>query len=29
MVGSWGLDYTISPPGDKPFSVLLIDKASG
>ena len=29
MVGDWGLDYTVSPPGDKPFSVLLIDKASG
>ncbi|MCW2968502.1 MAG: hypothetical protein JWM71_2274 [Solirubrobacteraceae bacterium] len=29
MVGDWGLDYTITPPGDKPFSVLLIDKAHG
>ena len=29
MVGDWGLDFTISPPGDKPFSLLLIDKARG
>jgi copper transport protein len=29
MVGDWGLDFTVSPPGDKPFSVLLIDKANG
>jgi copper transport protein len=29
MVGDWGLDFTITPPGDKPFSLLLIDKARG
>jgi copper transport protein len=29
MVGAWGLDFTISPPGEAPFDILLIDKAHG
>jgi copper transport protein len=29
MVGHWGLDFHIAPPGQKPFDVLLVDKASG
>jgi copper transport protein len=29
MVGHWGLDYEITPPGGQPFTVLLVDKAGG
>jgi copper transport protein len=29
MVGHWGLDFEITPPGRSPFNVLLLDKASG
>jgi copper transport protein len=29
MVGHWGLDFTITPPGEKSFQVLLLDKAQG
>jgi copper transport protein len=29
MVGHWGLDFEVTPPGRPPFSVLLVDKASG
>ncbi|MDX6690879.1 MAG: copper transport protein [Solirubrobacteraceae bacterium] len=29
MVGHWGLDFTITPPGGKPVRALLIDKAGG
>jgi copper transport protein len=29
MVGHWGLDFEITPPGRPPFSVLLLDKAGG
>jgi hypothetical protein len=29
MVGHWGLTFTISPPGEQPFSVLLLDRAGG
>lgn len=29
MVGHWGLSFQIAPPGQKPFTVLLVDKASG
>jgi hypothetical protein len=29
MVGHWGLDFHIAPPGQKPFDVLLVDRASG
>jgi copper transport protein len=29
MVGHWGLNYTITPPGGKPFSALIVDHASG
>jgi copper transport protein len=29
MVGHWGLDFSVAPPGAKPFEVLLLDKAQG
>jgi copper transport protein len=29
MVGHWGLSFQIEPPGEKPFTVLLVDKANG
>jgi copper transport protein len=29
MVGHWGLQFEVSPPGGKPFTVTLLDKASG
>jgi copper transport protein len=29
MVGHWGLDYTITPNGGKPFTALIVDHASG
>jgi copper transport protein len=29
MVGHWGLSFQIEPPGQKPFTVLLVDKANG
>jgi copper transport protein len=29
MVGHWGLDFTIDPPGAKPFDILLLDHALG
>jgi len=29
MVGHWGLDFEIRPPGGSPISVLLVDRASG
>jgi len=29
MVGHWGLSFQIAPPGQKPFSVLLVDRANG
>jgi hypothetical protein len=29
MVGHWGLDFEITPPGGQPFNVLLLDRASG
>ena len=29
MVGHWGLFYEITPPGKQPFTVLLLDRASG
>jgi len=29
MVGHWGLSFRIAPPGQKPFTVLLVDKANG
>jgi copper transport protein len=29
MVGHWGLSLKIAPPGQKPFTVLLVDKATG
>jgi copper transport protein len=29
MVGHWGLSYDITPPGKAPFSVLIVDKATG
>jgi hypothetical protein len=29
MAGHWGLDFTIAPRGEKPFQILLLDKALG
>ena len=29
MVGHWGLQFEVTPPGGKPFVVTLLDKASG
>jgi copper transport protein len=29
MVGHWGLTLRIAPPGQKPFDVLVVDKAAG
>jgi copper transport protein len=29
MVGHWGLTYTITPKGGQPFSVLVVDHATG
>jgi copper transport protein len=29
MVGHWGLDFRIAPPGGREFDVLVVDKAAG
>jgi copper transport protein len=29
MVGHWGLSFQVAPPGQRPFNVLLVDKANG
>jgi copper transport protein len=29
MVGRWGLQFEVQPPGGQPFSVLLLDRANG
>jgi copper transport protein len=29
MVGRWGLQFEVQPPGGKPFTVLLVDRANG
>jgi copper transport protein len=29
MVGHWGVQFEVTPPGGKPFVVTLLDKASG
>jgi hypothetical protein len=29
MVGHWGLTYTITPPGGQPFTVVVVDHATG
>jgi copper transport protein len=29
MVGHWGLSFQIEPPGQTPFTVLVLDKAGG
>jgi len=29
MVGHWGLSFEIQPPGQQPFTVLLVDRANG
>jgi copper transport protein len=29
MVGHWGVTFEITPPGEAPFEVLLVDKAAG
>jgi len=29
MVGHWGVDFEITPPGESPFDVLFVDHATG
>jgi copper transport protein len=29
MVGHWGITFNVEPPGGKPFSVVLVDRANG
>jgi hypothetical protein len=29
MVGHWGLAFEITPPGKEPFTVRLVDHATG
>ena len=29
MVGHWGLSFGVAPRGEKPFDVLLVDRANG
>jgi copper transport protein len=29
MVGHWGLTFDVTPPGQPPFSVLIVDRATG
>ena len=29
MVGHWGLDFNVQPPGGEPFDVVLVDRANG
>ena len=29
MVGHWALTYTVTPQGGEPFSVLVVDHATG
>jgi hypothetical protein len=29
MVGHWGVSFSIAPPGQPPFDVLLLDHAQG
>jgi hypothetical protein len=29
MVGRWGVRYEITPPGGRPFDVVLLDRAEG
>jgi hypothetical protein len=29
MVGRWGLTFTITPPGETPFDVVIVDHARG
>ena len=29
MVGHWGLSYSVTPPGEPPFDILLVDRANG
>jgi copper transport protein len=29
MVGHWGLSFEVTPPGQEPFTVLLVDRATG
>ncbi len=29
MVGHWGLSFTVTPKGGQPFTVLIVDQASG
>jgi copper transport protein len=29
MVGHWGLTFTVTPPGERPFDVVILDHATG
>ena len=29
MVGHWGLDFDVTPPGGEPFSAFIVDKVGG
>ncbi len=29
MVGSWGLQFSVTPPAAAPFSALIVDQADG
>ena len=29
MVGHWGISFDVEPRGQKPFTVLFVDKAGG
>jgi copper transport protein len=29
MVGRWGLSFQITPPGESPFTALIVDQANG
>jgi hypothetical protein len=29
MVGHWALQFEVTPPGEQPFVITLLDKASG
>jgi copper transport protein len=29
MVGHWGLSFEVAPPGQKPFTIFIVDKANG
>jgi hypothetical protein len=29
MVGKWALNFQVAPPGQSPFTALILDQASG